>query len=82
MSDNGWYKIKDHEHLRRDPRSNAILNTNVHEAKEYELRSRMLNATRSTTEEINTIKEKLSKVDALENDLREIKELLQRIVNK
>lgn len=81
MTDN-WYKVKDHEHLRRDPRSNAILNTNVHEAKEYELRSKVLNGNRANAEEINNIKEKLSKVDSLEFELKEIKELLQRIVNK
>lgn len=81
MSDN-WYKVKDHEHLRRDPRSKAILNINEQEAKEYQLRSKMLNGVRSTTEEINSIKDKLSKVDSLETELKEIKELLQRIVNK
>jgi len=81
MSDN-WYKVKNYEHLRRDPRSNAILNINEQEAKEYQLRSKVLNSSRANMEEINSIKEKLSKVDSLECELKEIKELLQRIVNK
>lgn len=79
---NKLYKVKDHEHLRRDSVSQAILNTNVQEAKEYELRSKMLNSNRTNSEEINNIKSKLSKVDKLEQDMQEIKALLQRIVNK
>lgn len=77
-----YYKVKDHQHLRRDAKSQAILNTNVKEAKEYELRSKMLNVTRSTSDELNIMKEKLSKIDELESDMKEIKELLKRIVSK
>jgi len=74
------YKIKDHDHLRRDPNSQAILNINRQEAKEYELKSKAFNTARSVTEEINTIKSKLSEIDNIKSDMQEIKELLRGLI--
>lgn len=77
---NQLHKIKDHDFLRRDPNTQAILNTNRQEVKEYELKSRAFNTARSVTEEINTIKSKLSEIDSIKSDMREIKELLRGLI--
>lgn len=79
MSDH-LYKVKDHEYLRRDSKSQAILNINVKEAREYEARSKMLNSSKTAIEEINSIKEKLADLESVKKDMQEIKELLRGLI--
>jgi len=63
------HKIKDHRGLVKDKRSGAVLNTNRAEAEEYRAKKAAISANRRT---INTEE----RLDKLEQDLSEIKNLL------
>lgn len=73
-------KIHEHEELRKDIKSGAILLSDKNVANEYRSKKAMLHSVRNVSDEINTIKQKLSKVDNLEKDMQEIKELLKGLV--
>lgn len=76
------YKIKDHENIVKDRNSGAILFSDRGAADEYRAKKAMLQRTRDMNEEINTLKEQVSKIDKVESDVQEIKEMLQRILSK
>ena len=73
---NEYVKVKDHLGLVRDPRTNAILNTNKSEYDEY-MKARKKNASKSErVEKLET------DVNDIKNDLYEIKSLLLDLARK
>lgn len=71
-----YLKVKGHEYLIRDPKTNSIINTNMTEYNEYILR-------RDTKNEENQKVQNLeSDVANMKDDLNEIKNLLRRLVNE
>lgn len=76
------YKIKDHDDLIKDKSSGAVLLSDRSAIDEYRAKKAMFQTKRDMDSEINNLKEKVAKIDNLESDLKDIKELLQRIVNK
>lgn len=79
---NDKIQIEGRSHLMRDVNSKAILNTDLRALNEYQLKKKMIITMEQNESEINNIKERLSKIDSLESDLKDIKVLLQRIINK
>jgi uncharacterized protein YydD (DUF2326 family) len=77
---NNLAKVKEHDELLKDVKTGAVLLSDRSVANEYQSRKNMIKNVRDVSIEINTIKEKLSKVDKLENDMQEIKELLRGLV--
>lgn len=72
--------VKDEPDLGRCPESNAIININtreIHLAREAKRQRQMKEAERKANE--SALK---SKVDSLENDMRDIKSLLSQLVEK
>ena len=73
---NEYVKVKDHLGLVRDPRTNAILNTNKSEYDEY-MKAEKKNASKSErVEQLET------DVNDIKNDLNEIKSLLLDLARK
>lgn len=66
--------------LMRDMKSRALVETDVSKKEEYKARSATLNSQKKVQEEINTIKEKMSKIDRIESDMEEIKNLLKGLI--
>ena len=73
---NEYVKVKDHLGLVRDPRTNAILNTNKSEYDEY-IKARKKN--RSKSERVEQLE---TDVNDIKNDLNEIKSLLLDLAKK
>jgi len=68
-------KVDGYENLVRDMRSNAIVNTN---ATEYQLYMKRIKIRNEQGDQIrNTVKE----INNLKSELREIKDLLKKVVN-
>lgn len=63
------YKIKDNPDLAKDPRSGAVINTNV-----QAMRSAKERKIRSAAEK--------ERIDQMENDINEMKEMLKAILSK
>ena len=70
-------KIEEREELLKDMKSGAVLLSDRNVMNEYRSKKSMMKNVRDVTLELNTIKERLSKVDKLESDMQEIKELLR-----
>ena len=70
-----FVKVKDHENLLRDPRSNGIVNTNTGEYEEYLARR---DAAKKAKDSELTMKEDL---DNLKGEINEIKSLLKELVH-
>ena len=70
-----FVKVKDHENLLRDPKSNSIINTNVGEYDEYIARR---DAAEKAKDSEVIMKEDL---DNLKGEINEIKSLLKELVN-
>lgn len=70
-------KIEEHEDLRKDISTGAILLSDKNVANEYKTKKNMMRSVRDVNAEINNIKEKLSEIDNLRTDMQEIKELLR-----
>ena len=70
-------RIREHDELRKDMNSGAILLSDTHPMDEYKNKKAVMQSMRDVSSEINTIKDRLSKVDKLESDMQEIKELLR-----
>lgn len=70
-----YIKVKGHDHLVRDPRTNSIINTNKSEYEQY-----LLNKQIKKTEQ-QKIQNLESDVANIKNDLNEIKSLLRSLVN-
>lgn len=66
--------------MKRDMRSRGLVETNVSKKEDYKTRSATLNSQKRMQEEINTIKENLSKIDKLESSIEEIKNLLKGLI--
>lgn len=71
MSDTG-IKVKDYDHLRRDPHSQAIINIDKHEYVAY-LRKQQ------KAERLEHVE---SKVYDMQNDIKDIKQMLEQLVSK
>jgi predicted transcriptional regulator len=69
-------KVKDYDHLIRDPKTNAIINTNMSEYKEY------LSRRNSKMEEDQKIQNLELNVSNMKDDLNEIKNLLRSLLNE
>lgn len=70
-----YMKVKGHDNLIRDPRTNSIINTNTSEYKEYISRKNIKN---QESQKIQTLE---NEVANMKNDLHEIKLLLRSLVN-
>jgi uncharacterized protein YydD (DUF2326 family) len=70
-------KIEEREELLKDINSGAVLLSDKNVMNEYRSKKSMMKNVRDVSLELNTIKERLSKVDKLETDMQEIKELLR-----
>jgi len=68
-------KVKGHDYLLRDPRTNAIINTNKSEYNQYIIQRNL------KEEEQQKIQSLESEVTDIKNDLEEIKSLLRSLVN-
>lgn len=75
-------QIEGKSNLVRDINSKALLNTDLRSLNEYQLKKKMMISMEQNESEINNIKERLSKMDSIESDMKDIKALLQRIINK
>ena len=73
-------KIEEHEELRKDMKSGAILLSDKSVVNEYTSRKAMMNGVRDVNSELNILKEKVSKIDKVESDLEEIKAMLRGLV--
>jgi hypothetical protein len=71
-----YIKVKGHEGLIRDPKTNSIINTNMSEYQEYISRKKVKN------EEQQKIQNLESDVANIKDDLDEIKFLLRSLVNE
>ena len=76
MSKQNRIPVKDHEHLFRDNHSKAIINTNKGD---YETYVRTRERMNSEKERIENLEEK---VNSLQGDISDIKNLLLKIVDK
>jgi hypothetical protein len=70
-----FIKVKGHDHLIRDPKTNSIINTNMSEYKEY------LSRRDSKLEENQKIQNLERDLDSIRDDLDEIKFLLRSLTN-
>ena len=65
-------KVKDHDHLRRDPHSKAIVNTDKQQYVAYLKKQQK-------AERLEHVE---SKVYDLQSDIKDIKQMLQQLVSK
>lgn len=70
-----YIRVKGHDHLIRDPKTNSIINTNMSEYKEY------LSKRDSKLEENQKIQNLEKDLDSIRDDLDEIKFLLRNLTN-
>ena len=70
---NEYHRVKGHDDLRRDPKTNSIINTNVSEYNQYVTRRKLKN---KENEKIENLEKDLSD---LKNDIDEIKSLLRSL---
>ena len=73
-------KIEEHEELRKDMTTGAVLLSDRNVANEYRTKKNMMQNVRDVNSELNILKEKVSKIDKVESDLEEIKALLRGLV--
>ena len=70
-----FYKVEGHSHLVRDQNTNAILNTNMTEYKNY------MNAKKVKENETKRVENLEKDLASVREDLNEIKNLLRSFVN-
>lgn len=70
-----YIKVKDNEHLLRDVNSNSIINNNTEEYKNY------VNAYIRQMSSKARIEELQGQVDDVRSDVKEIKELILKLLN-
>ena len=70
-----FVKVKDHEHLIRNTKSNCILNTNKAEYDEYITRRKLKKSEKNKVENIER------DISTLRNEITEIKDMLRSLVN-
>ena len=71
-----YIKVKGHDHLIRDPKTNSIINTNMSEYNEYISRRDL------KMEENQKVQNLESDVANMKDDLNEIKNLLRSLLNE
>jgi len=71
-----YIKVKGHDHLIRDPKTNSIINTNMSEYNEYISRR---DSKLKESEKVNNLE---SDITNMKEDLDEIKLLLRRLINE
>jgi len=71
-----YSKVKEDEHLIRDNDSNALINTNLNEYRNY------IELKKVKEKENKRIERIESEINSLKNDLSEIKNLLRSFVNE
>lgn len=71
-----YIKVKGHDHLIRDPKTNSIINTNMSEYNEYISRR---DSKLKENEKVNNLE---SDITNMKEDLDEIKLLLRRLINE
>ena len=71
-----YIKVKDHNHLIRDPKTNSIINTNMSEYNEYLSRR---DSKLKENEKVNNLE---SDIINMKGDLNEIKNLLRSLLNE
>ena len=70
-----YVKVKDHDHLIRNTKSNCIINTNKAEYDEYMTRRKLKKSEKNKVENIER------DISTLRNEITEIKDLLRSLVN-
>ena len=70
-----YVKVKDHDHLIRNTKSNCIVNTNKAEYEEYVTRRKLKKSEKNKFENIER------DISTLRNEITEIKDLLRSLVN-
>ena len=70
-----YVKVKDHEHLIRNTKSNCIVNTNKAEYEEYVTRRKLKKSEKNKVENIER------DISTLRNEITEIKDLLRSLEN-
>lgn len=73
-------RVEEHEELRKDIKSGAVLLSDTNLADDYRNRKAMMSNVRDVSAEINNIKKKLSDLESVKTDMQEIKELLKGLV--
>ena len=71
-----YIKVKGHDHLIRDPKTNSIINTNMSEYNEYISRR---DSKLKESEKVNNLEFDITN---MKEDLDEIKLLLRRLINE
>jgi hypothetical protein len=71
-----YIKVKGHDHLLRDPKTNSIINTNVSDYNEY------ISRRDSKLKESEKVQNLEYDVANMKKDLDEIKFLLRRLINE
>ena len=70
-----YVKVKNHDHLIRNTKSNCIINTNKAEYDEYITRRKLKKSEKNKVENIER------DISTLRNEITEIKDLLRSLVN-
>ena len=70
-----FVKVKDHEHLIRNTKSNCILNTNKAEYDEYITRRKLKKSEKNKVENLER------DLSTLRNEITEIKDMMRSLVN-
>lgn len=74
-----YRKIKDNPNLVKDMDTGLILNTDRKALQEYKDKKAVLNANRESKQKIDLLEEK---VNSMQGDLEEIKNLIKGLINK
>ena len=70
-----YVKVKDHDHLIRNTKSNCIINTNKAEYDEYITRRKLKKSEKNKVENIER------DISTLRNEITEIKDMVRSLVN-
>jgi hypothetical protein len=70
-----YLQVEGHSHLKRDPKTNSIINTNMTEYQEY------LSKRNKKIEESKKVNNLETDITSMKGDIEEIKNLLRSLVN-
>ena len=71
-----YLQVEGHSHLKRDPKTNSIINTNMTEYQEY------LSKRNKKIEESKKVNNLETDITSMKGDIEEIKNLLRNFVNE
>jgi len=74
-----YSKIKDHPNLLKDMNTGLLINTDKKALQDYQEKKAILNSNRSTKEKIESLEEKVNKIN---DDMEEIKNLIKGLMSK